>query len=125
MAVTLQPEQRDALWAQITADFTLLDDLERFALKEGDEEACYRLGRRLSDGLRLILDGGLGWAPKTTEPTVIKMPDPELKGLIGRMRERAIDLYETQIPEAEESEREFAPVKNLRDACESVLGQID
>src|SRR3954451_20657209 len=58
MAVKLRPQERDALYAQISANFTLFSDLE-LDMHQGNEEACYRLRRKISDGLRLIIDGYL------------------------------------------------------------------
>lgn len=69
MAITLKPEERDAIFTQVSADFTLFGDLERAI-----EEECYRLGRILSDGLRLLLDGVLEDSPD--EPRRVRLLNP-------------------------------------------------
>jgi hypothetical protein len=66
MVVGLQPQERAALFSQISANFTLVGDLE-LAMHKGDEEARCRLGRKISDGLRLMIDGGLGWKERMAE----------------------------------------------------------
>lgn len=96
MAITLQPKERDAIVNQISADFTPFGDLEN-AIEEGNEEQCYILGRILSDGLRLLLDGGLGWRSHTGEPTVLTIPDEEMIAIMGRLRERMVGLYESSV----------------------------
>jgi hypothetical protein len=122
MAVTLQPEERDALWAQITANFTLFGDLER-AMQEGDEEACYLVGRKIADGLRLIIDGGLGWQERTAALTVLTLPDMELRGILARMQEQAASHYESRRPDAEEAQAELDEIARVRTAAESVFDQ--
>jgi hypothetical protein len=122
MPVTLQPEERDALWGQITANFTLFGDLD-LAMHEGDEEACYKLGRKIADGLRLIIDGGLGWQQRTAAPTVLTLPDTELRGIMARMKEQAVTHYESRRPDAEESQAEMDEIATVRTAADSVFDQ--
>jgi hypothetical protein len=55
MPITLKPKERDAMFAQITADFTAFGDLEQ-AISRGDEEQCYLLGRKLGDGLPVAIE---------------------------------------------------------------------
>jgi hypothetical protein len=122
MAVTLQPNERDALISQISADLTLFGDLE-LAMKQGDEEACYRLGRKICDGLRLIIDGGLGWQKRTVDPTVLTLPDMELRRILGRMREQAGALLESKRPDHEEAMAEMDEIATVRTAAETVFDQ--
>jgi len=65
--------------------------------------------------------------PSGTETVGRSRPSSALGQVMRALREeRGLGQEDLACPrEAEESEREFAPVKNLRDACESVLGQID
>ncbi|HKF82062.1 MAG TPA: hypothetical protein VKB23_03765 [Solirubrobacterales bacterium] len=122
MAVTLQSNERDAVYAQITADFTLFGDLEH-AMGVGEEEACYRLGRKITDGLRLILDGGLGWQQKTVGPTVLTLPDSELRRILMRMEEQAVNLHESRRPDAEEVQADLDEIAAVRTAAGSVFDQ--
>jgi hypothetical protein len=43
MTISLEPEQRDALFSQLMVDLGLFGDLQA-AMRERDEEECYRLG---------------------------------------------------------------------------------
>jgi len=52
-------------------------------------ESCYQWGRKISDGLRLIMDGGLGWQQRTVGPTVLTSPTVELLRIFSRLGERA------------------------------------
>jgi hypothetical protein len=122
MAITLKPKERDAIFTQISADFTLFGDLEK-AIEEGDEEQCYILGRILSDGLRLLLDGGLGWRPHTGEPTVLTIPDEELVAIMGRLRERMVGLYESMLPTREGSQAEWDEIATISDSASEVMKQ--
>lgn len=120
MPVTLQPDERDALWQQISSNFTLLSDLE-LAMDKGDEESCYKIGRKIADGLRLIIDGGLGWQPRSATPTVLTLPDLELRQIMGRMKEQAVTLYESKRPEAEASQAEMDEIAAVRAAAATVF----
>jgi hypothetical protein len=122
MAITLKPAERDAIFTQIGADFTAFGDLEK-AIDDGDEEQCYILGRRLSDGLRLLLDGGLGWRPRTAGPTVLTIPDEELLGIMSRLQERMVTLYESMRPDREETQAEWDEIATIRDSCTKVMEQ--
>ena len=123
MPVTLQPNERDAMFAQISADFTAFGDLEQ-AIRMGDEEQCYLLGRKLSDGLRLLVDGGLGWRERTADPTVLTLPDGELLWIMGRMQDRATTLYESMRPDRESSQAEWGDIETVRDACGTVMDEV-
>ena len=102
MAVTLPPDQRDALYSQVLADLNLFGDLE-VAVSAGKEEDAYRLGRRLVDALRLVLDGGSVFQKQTLEPTTITLSESELRGIMLRLRERALDLFDSRLPDHQES----------------------
>jgi hypothetical protein len=93
-------------------------------LRRGDQEACYRLGRRLSDGLRLIVDGGLGWQKRTADPTVLTMPEDELLPIISRMKSEATAAYEALRADHEASAAPWREIAVVRDACGSLLDQI-
>lgn len=122
MPIVLQPKERDALHAQLLAEFTLFVDLER-AIHEGDEEACFKLGRKLSDGLRLLVDGGLGWQRRTVDPTVLTIPDSELRRIGRRIQVEAMAAYEAMRPDREESRAQWDEIASVRAACDSLLDQ--
>lgn len=122
MPINLEPNERDAIFAQISADFTLFGDLER-AMAEGDEEACYRLARKLSDGLRLLVDGGLGWKRRSIDPTVLTLPDADLRRIMSRTRSEAVSANEALRPDREESQEQWDEMVTVIVACDSVMEQ--
>jgi len=123
VAVQLSPERRDALLKRILIDFTAFEDLREAAEKE-DLEQSYKLGRRMADGLRLIMDGGLGWAHHAAEPVTLALPPEELRRIMTRVRDEAAIEYEAIRPDREEAEAEWSQITDARDACTEVLDQI-
>jgi hypothetical protein len=123
LAVQLSPERRDALFKLVLAELSEFEDL-RQAVEAGDLEQSYRLGRRMADGLRLIVDGGLGWAHRTAEPVTLVLPPEELRRIMTRMRDTAAAEYESMGPEREEAEGDWRTLTDAQDACTAVLGQI-
>lgn len=123
MAITISAEQRDALYSLILDELTAFDDL-RMAYAAEDLEAAHRLGRRVSDGLRLIVDGGLGWGAHACDPVELTLPPDELRRILTNLRRSAVNLYEAMRPEQEEVQAEWAEVKRAQDACAEALEQI-
>lgn len=121
MPVTLQPAERDALWEHIVGNFSIFSDLE-LAIHRGDVETCSKLGRKVSDGLRLILDGGLGWQERTATATTLRLPDSELRSLMARVREEAVAMHQSR--DAEEARALTNELAAVRGAADSALEQI-
>lgn len=124
MAARLTPQERDALFARVLLDLSEFEDLQR-AIASGDLEHAYKLGRRIGDGLRLLLDGGLGFARRTAEPITLRLPHDELRHISSRMKGETEAHYESLRPDREETERDTAEITDVRDACTSVLKQIE
>jgi hypothetical protein len=122
MPITLKPEQRDALFSQVSVDLDLIDDLQA-AMSKGDEEECYRLGRRVSEALRLVIEGGFGWKERTAEPTVLELTDQEIRRTMTRMQQDVRAGIEYKRPEHEESQAEWDELTATKAACEAVLDQ--
>lgn len=122
MGITLKPEQRDALFTQISVDLDLVGDLQT-AMSKGDEEACYRLGRRVSEALRLVIEGGLGWKERTAEPIVLELPDGEIRRTMTRMQQDVRAGIEYKRHEHEESQAEWDGLTAIKAACQAVLDQ--
>jgi hypothetical protein len=76
------------------------------------------------DGLRLIIDGGLGWAHCTAEPVTLMLPPEKFRRIMTRMRNEASAEYESIRPEREEAEADWRQIAEARDACTTVLDQI-
>jgi hypothetical protein len=123
MQVLLEPEQRDALFSQVSVDLGLVGDFE-VAMREGDVEECYRLGRRVSEALRLVVEGGLGWRERTAETTVLNLPDEEIRRTVSRMERDVGAGIEYKRPEHEESQAEWDGLIATKAACQAVLDQV-
>jgi hypothetical protein len=122
MPITLESEQRDALFSQISVDLDLIGDLQ-MAISEGHEEECYRLGRRVSDALRLVVEGGLGWKERTAEPIVLELSDGEIRRTVNRMQQDVRAGIEYKRPGHEESQAEWDSLTATDAACQAVLDQ--
>jgi hypothetical protein len=123
MPVSLTSKERDAIFAQVEVDLGLLGDLQT-AIGRGDEEECYRLGRRVSDALRLVVAGGLGWRERTRGATVLTLSDEEIRHTVIRMRGDVMAAIEHKRPEHEESQSEWDELAAIEKACETTLDQI-
>ena len=123
MTVRLESEERDAFFMQVSVDLGLMGDLES-AMKSGDEEECYRLGRRVSEALRLVVVGGLGWKERTAEMTVLNLPDEEIRRTVSRMERDVRAGIEYKRPEHEESQAEWDELLATKAACGAVLDQL-
>jgi hypothetical protein len=123
MSVVLSAEQRDALYAQALAELTLLDDLRK-AWETGDQETAYRLGRRCSDCLRLIVDG-LGWGERAgSESVELRIPPTELRRILSRLRDSASLQVESERLEQEAFRAAFDRAGLVRDTCTATLEEI-
>ncbi len=122
MPVILQPKERDALWAQIAGEFTLFGDLDQ-AMHRGEAKPSEDLGRKIADGLRLIIDGGLGWKKHVAMPTVLTLPASELIEIFSRIEEQAASRYGDPEVFAEEGEAEIEEIETVRAAATSVFEQ--
>lgn len=123
MGVVISAKQRDALYSLVLDELTACEDL-RLAYETDDLETSYRLGRRVSDALRLIVDGGLGWGTRAAGPVELTLPPEDLRRIFGNLRRNAVSLYESMRPEQEEVEAEWAEIKQVRETCGEVLEQL-
>jgi hypothetical protein len=122
--VLICSEHRNALYALFLGSLGEFLDLEA-ATKSDDLETCYRLGRRLHDGLRLIVDGGLGWGLRaTSEPVRLELPAPELRRILLALRQEAVELRENLPPGSHEIQREVDRAALAEAGCDEALGQL-
>jgi hypothetical protein len=119
---TISGDQRDALYALLTARFSELSDLERATMTD-DLESCYRLGRRVIDALRLIVDGGLDWGETGGQEVVtLTLPPDELRRILGELRRSAGSFQEGLRPEYEDRHDEIGTA--AESACTDALEQL-
>jgi hypothetical protein len=122
MGICLEPEQRDALFAQVSIDLDALGDLA-MAISQGKEEECYLLGRRVVDALRLVIEGGLGWRGRTQESTVLTLSDDEIRRIMTRLERDVMAEIERKRPDHDAGRAEWEELGAIKAACQSVLDQ--
>lgn len=122
MGVTLYREQRDAMY-ELARDELMDFEALLQAIQRGDLETAYRLGRKFSDNLQLIMDG-LGRGERRDVPVEFSIPAPELRSILVRLRDRASSLYESERPNQEEVQiREQTGL--VRDTCDELVPELD
>jgi hypothetical protein len=122
MTVTLKPEQRDALFAQISVDLDALGDLA-MAISKGEEEECYLLGRRVADALRLVIEGGLGWREQTQGPTDLTLCHQEIRRIMTRLQGDVMAAIERARPDHDATRAEWEELEARKNACQFALDQ--
>lgn len=112
MPITLNREQRDAIYSQIRTDITGFNDIE-LNLRAGDFDAARRQSQRMSDDARLLDD--LGWEddPGRDEFT-LTMPPADLARLLNRLNDDAGHLVRAHV---------LDPIEEREHAAELLLAQ--
>lgn len=123
MTVQISAAQRDALYRRALAQLRAFDDLLR-AIDSGEAETAYRIGRRMTDALRLIQEE-LGWAWQTSgDHDLGRMSPRDLLGILDRIRSDSILEYESQLPELEEVRGPVEEAALIRDTCGEVMDNL-
>lgn len=123
--IAIAADQRNALYHLLLSDLSAYSDLQA-AYARGDLEECYRLGRRMTDCMRLIQDGGLGWGDETAESVVqLTLPGEELRRILIAQRDLLITHREATRPEREEIEAEMGLDAVALSGCEDALTQMN
>jgi hypothetical protein len=122
MSITIKPEQRDALYSWLLDQLNGFDDVTE-AVGRSEFEKAQRYGRRVSDALRLIIDG-LGWERNANDDVALTIPPDELRRIMRSIWEDAIVQYEEERPEQEEFRRAWDRTALVRDTCSAVLDQL-
>ena len=122
MSVTIKPEQRDALYSWLLDQLNGFDDVTAAAGRNEFEKA-QRYGRRVSDAMRLIVDG-LGWGRQANDDVALTIPPEELRRIMRSIWEDALVQYEEERPEQEKFRRNWERTALVRDTCVEVLDQL-
>jgi hypothetical protein len=123
VTVTITAEERDALYEQIFARLTGIDEVW-LAVEAGDYEAAGRLGREFSDDLRLVLED-LGWGKGSGESLELRTPPDVFRRVFTRMRGIAEAQRACEERERAESRQREEQTQRLMDACRRVLGELE
>ena len=121
MPITLSAEHRDAVYDLVLLRLSGIGDLWPIIEREDFSEAD-RLGRELSDGLRLILDS-LGWGDRG-EAVTLALPAADLTRIFGRLREHAEGAQRTREVELADERDILERAQLAVAACDQVLGAV-
>ena len=115
MTITINQEQRDAIWADIELNHNSgLSDIN-MAFIHGDDADFQEMRERFKVDWRLLDD--LGWArADVRDEFTLTMPARELEEAIRWHRERAIGA----LPDSEDADEEL----DIMSACDHVLEQV-
>jgi hypothetical protein len=115
MGPLISADQRDALYRRALDQLRAFDDLLQ-AVDAGEMEAAYRLGRRMTDALRLIQEE-LGWEPVGGSRELRHIPPQDLLPTLSRIRDDATLQYESLRPELEAVRAPAEETALIRDTC--------
>jgi hypothetical protein len=123
MAVTITPQQRDALYDRILDRLSGIGDVW-LAASSADFEGADRLGREYSDELRLVLND-LGWGdgPEGEEVELTTGSDV-LRRVFGRLRDTTAGERAAQATSWAESRVLEDRNRLVGEACATVLGAL-
>lgn len=122
MPLIIQPEQRDALYASITARLTGIGDIY-VAVAVEDFDTADRLSSEFADYLRLLHDD-LGWGDSADGPIELKSPLDVLERSLKRLKERAEIEWGEEARERAELEGQEVEVRLVTETCDQLLAQI-
>ena len=127
VAITLTPEERDALYDRVFIRLTAIDHIY-LAMEGGDFERADDLAREFADLLWLIVEG-LGWGGTSSEPIELRTPPDVLQRALTRLRDRAEieDALENRSQEKTRTElRRFQAQNSLvKRTCGRVLASLE
>lgn len=125
--ISVTVEQRDALYEQILARLSGVNDLWMLIQTERFEEAG-QLGRAVSDDLQLAIDD-LGWGDGDGEEVELTTPPEVLRRALSRHCHDALRREATEIPERMETRQDMDEAKERNEeivgACRRVLAELD
>lgn len=90
-----------------------------------DPADCERIGRRLTDALRLIQDGGIGWGYADSEdPVNLTLPHGELRRIMLDQRRRFAVAHQARQRDKESTQAEWDQLTKAREVCTDILDQL-
>jgi hypothetical protein len=122
MAITINREQRDAIYSQIRTDITGFNDIE-LDLRAGHFDAARQQSQRMTDDARLLDD--LGWEPDPgRDEFTLTMPPADLARLLGRLNDDAGRLVRAHILDPIEEREHAAELLIAQTTYSTALAQL-
>jgi hypothetical protein len=124
-SLTISAEQRNALYSVIRAELGALGDLQTafFASPRPDLEYLYRHGRRLTNDLRLLVDG-LGWERTAAEGCELSIPPEELRSILLQVRDTAVSAHGGLRGDNSGFQEELGSLVKAREVCDELLSEV-
>jgi hypothetical protein len=122
VTVKITASERDALFEQLYARLSGIDEVWTSAAEE-DRESAERVARQFSDDLRLILDD-LGWGERGVAVELSSPPDV-LRRVFTRVQTATEERRREEVEEREEIRRREERTEQLLEACRRVLGELE
>jgi len=127
--IMISRAHRDALYDELLTDLHGFRDLGGLVFADGaqvpDPENCDRIGRRLTDALRLIQDGGIGWGyAEGDDPVYLTLPHDELRRIMLEQRRRFAVAHQAHQRDKESTRAEWDQLAKAREVCADVLDQL-
>ena len=127
--IMISRAHRDALYDELLTDLEQFRELSGLVFGENahvpDPTDCDRIGRRLTDALRLIQDGGIGWGyAEDDEPVYLTLPRCELRRIMVDQRRRFAVAHQARQRDKESTQTEWDQLKRAREVCADVLDQL-
>lgn len=122
--ITITAAERDLLYHRIMIHLSGIDRVW-LAARHKDFEEADRLGRQVCDELHLLLDD-LGWGDTRGEDPVELTTAPEVvRRVVEFLRDQAEAEAVTEGREREEAQSAEGENREVREACDGVLDQLD
>ena len=122
MSVRITASERDALFEQLHARLSGIDEVWT-AAAEQDRQNAARVARQFSDDLRLILDD-LGWE-EHGEAVELSSPPEVLRRVFTRVQKVAEERRREEEEEREEIRLREERTGQLLEACRRVLEELE
>lgn len=122
MAIRIDREQRDAIYAEVMLDLSGTGDIQ-IELDNDDYDAARRHRRRFEDDMRLLDD--IGWEPEADgEEFELSMAADQLARTLRHLNENAHAMLDAHIAEPIEQQRRARQSLLAQTAYGDLLGQI-
>jgi len=127
--IMISRAHRDALYDELLTDLHQFRELGGLVFDEDqavpDPEDCERIGRRLTDALRLVQDGGIGWGyPEGDDPVYLTLPHDELRRIMLDQRRRFAVAHQARQRDKESTQTEWDQLAKAREVCTDILDQL-
>lgn len=122
MSVEITAAERDALFEQLHARLSRIDEVWSATMSE-DWERANRAGRDFSDDLRLLVED-LGWGEGGGGDLELTTPPEILRRVLTRMQKRGEERRQVEEEERRDLEQREERTAELLEVCRRVLGEL-